>query len=116
VLLTLEQGHVEEAEQRLTANLGLRWSATRVACIHPDNILEPEGALTTVYAATAALGTTRGGKLIRQRLMQQPGRVPVVPPAIDCAQAAMEAVAAETKHQAFEIPSQIGRAPLARRV
>ena len=91
--LTLEQGRVEEAEQAYREDLGLAGNLPR-ACIHPDNIWSLKGLDECLRRRGA--GDSAEAKLIRQRLELAASRSDLpVGASCHCAQAAMEAVAAE---------------------
>ncbi len=91
--LMLEQGHVEEAEQAYREDLGLAGDLPR-ACIHPDNIWSLKGLDECLRRRGAGDGAE--AKLIRQRLELAAARSDLpVGASCHCAQAAMQAVAAE---------------------
>lgn len=91
--LSLEQGHIEEAEQAYREDLGLAGSLPR-ACIHPDNIWSLKGLDECLRRRGA--GDTAEALLIRQRLEIAAARSDLpVGASCHCAQAAMQAAAAE---------------------
>ena len=91
--LTLEQGRTEEAEQSYREDLGLAGQLPR-ACIHPDNIWSLKGLDECLRRR--GVGDGAEAKLIRQRLEIAAARSDLpVGASCHCAQAAMEAVAAE---------------------
>ncbi|MDG1970913.1 MAG: tetratricopeptide repeat protein, partial [Paracoccaceae bacterium] len=91
--LSLEQGRIEEAEQAYREDLGLAGDLPR-ACIHPDNIWSLKGLDECLTQRGA--GDTAEAKMIRQRLMLAQSRSDMpVGASCHCAQAAMQAVAAE---------------------
>jgi len=91
--LTLEQGRVEEAEQAYREDLGLAGDLPR-ACIHPDNIWSLKGLDECLHRRGAS--DTVEAKMIRQRLKLAAARSDLpVGASCHCAQAAMQAVAAE---------------------
>ena len=91
--LTLEQGRTEEAEQAYREDLGLAGDLPR-ACIHPDNIWSLKGLDECLRHRGAE--DTAEAKLIRQRLTFAEARSDMpVGASCHCAQAAMQAVAAE---------------------
>ena len=91
--LTLEQGRVEEAEQAYREDLGLAGDLPR-ACIHPDNIWSLKGLDECLRRRGA--GDTAEAKMIRQRLELAAACSDLpVGASCHCAQAAMQAVAAE---------------------
>ncbi len=91
--LSLEQGRVEEAEQAYREDLGLAGNLPR-ACIHPDNIWSLKGLDECLRRRGAS--DTDEGKLIEQRLKLAAARSDLpVGASCHCAQAAMQAVAAE---------------------
>lgn len=91
--LTLEQGRIEEAEQAYREDLGLVGDLPR-ACIHPDNVWSLKGLDECLRRRGA--GETAEAKLIRQRLKLVTARSDLpVGASCHCAQAAMQAVAAE---------------------
>ena len=91
--LALEQGLVEEAEQAYREDLGLAGELPR-ACIHPDNIWSLKGLDECLRRREA--GDTPEAKMIRQRLELAAARSDLpVGASCHCAQAAMQAVAAE---------------------
>ncbi len=91
--LALEQGRVEEAEQAYREDLGLAGELPR-ACIHPDNIWSLKGLDECLRRRKA--GDTAEAKMIRQHLELAAARSDLpVGASCHCAQAAMQAVAAE---------------------
>ncbi len=91
--LSLEQGRVEEAEQAYREDLGLAGNLPR-ACIHPDNIWSLKGLDECLRRRGAS--DTDEAKLIEQRLKLAAARSDLpVGASCHCAQAAMQAVAAE---------------------
>lgn len=91
--LTLEQGRIEEAEQAYREDLGLAGKLPR-ACIHPDNIWSLKGLDECLRRR--GVGDIAEAKLIRQRLEFAAARSDLpVGASCHCAQAAMDAVAAE---------------------
>ncbi len=91
--LTLEQGRIEEAEQVYREDLGLAGDLPR-ACIHPDNIWSLKGLEECLRRRGAS--DTAEAKMIRQRLELAAARSDLpVGASCHCAQAAMQAVAAE---------------------
>ncbi|SLN52290.1 Tetratricopeptide repeat protein [Roseovarius albus] len=91
--LSLEQGRIEEAEQAYREDLGLAGDLPR-ACIHPDNIWSLKGLDECLKRRGA--GDTAEGKLISQRLKLAAARSDLpVGASCHCAQAAMQATAAE---------------------
>jgi tetratricopeptide (TPR) repeat protein len=91
--LTLEQGRIEEAEQAYREDLGLAGNLPR-ACIHPDNIWSLKGLDECLRHRGA--GDTAEAKMISQRLKLAAARSDLpVGASCHCAQAAMQAVAAE---------------------
>jgi tetratricopeptide (TPR) repeat protein len=91
--LTLERDRVEEAEQAYREDLGLAGDLPR-ACIHPDNIWSLKGLDECLRRRGAA--DTAEAKTIRQRLKLAAARSDLpVGASCHCAQAAMQAVAAE---------------------
>jgi len=91
--LALEQGRVEEAEQAYREDLGLAGELPR-ACIHPDNIWSLKGLDECLRRRKA--GDTAEAKMIRQHLVLAAARSDLpVGASCHCAQAAMQAVAAE---------------------
>jgi tetratricopeptide (TPR) repeat protein len=91
--LALEQGQVEEAEQAYREDLGLAGDLPR-ACIHPDNIWSLKGLDECLSRRGAA--DTPEAKMIRQRLELAAARSDLpIGASCHCAQAAMQAVAAE---------------------
>jgi len=91
--LALEQGRVEFAEQAYREDLGLAGDLPR-ACIHPDNIWSLKGLNECLRQRGA--GDTAEAKIIGQRLKLAEARSDLpVGASCHCAQAAMQAVAAE---------------------
>ncbi|MEO0881089.1 MAG: hypothetical protein AAFY34_00030 [Pseudomonadota bacterium] len=91
--LSLEQGRIEEAEQAYREDLGLAGDLPR-ACIHPDNIWSLKGLDECLRRRGAA--ETPEGIWIRQRLELAAARSDLpVGASCYCAQAAMQAAAAE---------------------
>lgn len=91
--LALEQGQIAVAEQAYREDLGLAGNLPR-ACIHPDNIWSLKG-LDECLSRRGA-GETDEAKLIGQRLQLAAARSDLpVGASCHCAQAAMQAVAAE---------------------
>jgi tetratricopeptide (TPR) repeat protein len=91
--LTLEQDRIEEAEQVYREDLGLAGNLPR-ACIHPDNIWSLKGLDECLRRR--GVGDTPEAKLIRQRLELAAARSDLpVGASCHCAQAAMQAVAAQ---------------------
>lgn len=91
--LTLEQGRIEEAEQAYREDLGLAGNLPR-ACIHPNNIWSLKGLDDCLRRREA--GDTAEAKIIRQQLEIAAARSDLhVAASCHCAQAAMEAEAAE---------------------
>jgi tetratricopeptide (TPR) repeat protein len=91
--LSLEQGRIEDAEQAYREDLGLIGSLPR-ACIHPDNIWSLKGLDECLRKRGA--GETAEAKLIAQRLKLAAARSDLpVGASRYCAQAAMQATAAE---------------------
>ncbi|MEJ2122868.1 MAG: tetratricopeptide repeat protein [Alphaproteobacteria bacterium] len=91
--LTLEQARVEEAERAYREDLGLAGDLPR-ACIHPDNIWSLKGLDECLHRR--GTGHTAEAKMIRQRLELAAARSDLpVGASCHCAQAAMQAVAAE---------------------
>lgn len=91
--LALEQGRVKFAEQAYREDLGLAGDLPR-ACIHPDNIWSLKGLNECLRQRGA--GDTAEAKIIGQRLKLAEARSDLpVGASCHCAQAAMQAVAAE---------------------
>jgi len=91
--LTLEQGLIDVAEQAYREDLGLAGNLPR-ACIHPDNIWSLKGLDECLRRRKA--GDTAEAKMIRQHLELAAARSDLpVGASCHCAQAAMQAVAAE---------------------
>ena len=89
--LLFEQGRVEEAEAVYREDLGLGGSLSR-ASIHPDNVWSLRG----LYECLLLEGETAEARLIKQRLDLAAARADTpVGASCFCAQAAMQAVAAE---------------------
>ena len=89
----LEQGRVAEAEQAYREDLGLAGDLPR-ACIHPDNIWALKGLDACLTQRGA--GDTAEAVLIRQRRAFAEARSDQpVGASCHCAQAAMQAMAAE---------------------
>ncbi len=91
--LALEQGRLEEAEQAYREDLGLAGTLPR-ACIHPDNIWSLKGLDECLRRR--GQGDTAEAKMVRQRLHSAAARSDLpVGASCHCAQAAMQAVAAQ---------------------
>ena len=91
--LALEQGRIEEAEQAYREDLGLAGNLPR-ACIHPDNIWSLKGLDECLRRR--GVGNSDEAKFISQRLMLAAARSDLpVGASCHCAQAAMQAIAAE---------------------
>lgn len=91
--LALEQGRIEEAEQAYREDLGLAGDLPR-ACIHPNNIWSLKGLDECLRQKGA--GDTAEATMIRQHLELAAARSDLpVGASCHCAQAAMQAVAAQ---------------------
>ena len=91
--LSLEQGLIDEAEEAYREDLGLAGNLPR-ACIHPNNIWSLKGLDECLRRRGAS--ETAEAKMIRQQLDIAAARSDLpVGASCHCAQAAMQAVAAE---------------------